>query len=80
MKKIFSLITFMVLVFFGTIYSQGWTNLGNFPDSLLKGNSAGHGVAVDPDGKIWFGFYGATDSIFVPDSAKYVPCSCYSCF
>ena len=54
-------------------YSYKWTNLGNFPDSLLKGNSAGHGVAVDPDGKIWFGFYGATDSIFVPDSAKYVP-------
>jgi hypothetical protein len=39
----------------------------------LKGNSAGHGVAVDPDGKIWFGFYGTTDSIFVPDSAKFVP-------
>ena len=70
MKKIFSLITFMVLVFFGTIYSQGWTNLGNFPDSLLKGNSGGHGIAVDPDGKVWFGFYGATDSIFVPDSGK----------
>jgi hypothetical protein len=70
MKKFFSLITFMVLVFFGTIYSQGWTNLGNFPDSLLKGNSGGHGIAVDPDGKVWFGFYGATDSIFVPDSGK----------
>ena len=72
MKKFFSLITFMVLVFFGTIYSQGWTNLGNFPDSLLKGNSAGHGVAVDPDGKVWFGFYGAVDSAFDASQNKYV--------
>ena len=70
MKKVFSLITFMVLVFFGTIYSQGWTPMGNFPDTTFKGNTGGHGVAVDPDGKIWCTFWGTTDSIFVPDSAK----------
>ena len=70
MKNFFSLITFMVLVFFGTIYSQGWTPMGNFPDTTFKGNTGGHGVAVDPDGKIWCTFWGTTDSIFVPDSAK----------
>ncbi|OGU98862.1 MAG: hypothetical protein A2455_02325, partial [Ignavibacteria bacterium RIFOXYC2_FULL_35_16] len=64
---------FMVLVFFGTIYSQGWTNLGNFPDSLFKGNSGGHGIAVDPDGKIWFGFYGTTDSVFDAFTATWKP-------
>lgn len=63
MKKIFSLVTFMVLVFFGTIYSQGWTPLGAFPDANFKGNTGAHGVAVDPDGKIWAGFFGVTDSI-----------------
>ena len=73
MKKFFSLIIFMVLVFFGTIYSQGWTNLGNFPDSLFKGNSGGHGIAVDPDGKIWFGFYGTTDSVFDAFTATWKP-------
>ena len=64
MKKIFSLVTFMVLVFFGTIYSQGWTPLGAFPDTTFKGNTGGHGVAVDPDGKVWCTFYGTTNSVF----------------
>jgi hypothetical protein len=71
MKKIFSLITLMVLVFFSTAYSQGWTNLGAFPDTSFKGSTGGHGIAVDPDGKIWFGFFGTSDSVFVPDSGKY---------
>jgi hypothetical protein len=66
MKKIFSLITVMVLVFFGTIYSQGWTSMGAFPDAsfMRAGSLGGHGVAVDPDGKVWCQFYGATDSVF----------------
>ncbi|HEX2867400.1 MAG TPA: T9SS type A sorting domain-containing protein [Ignavibacteriales bacterium] len=57
-----------------TSYSQ-WTKQGIFPPApdTLKGNSGGHGVAVDPDGKVWIAPYRPikTDSVLVPDSNKY---------
>jgi len=45
-------------------------NKTNFPNDTFTGNSGGHGIAVDPDGKIWFQFYGATDSIATPAGPK----------
>jgi hypothetical protein len=58
MKKIFSLITLMVLVFFGTVYPQ-WTYDGPWPDANYKGGT--HGIVVDPDGKIWTASYYRTN-------------------
>jgi len=54
MKNFFSLVTFMVLVFFGTVYPQ-WTYEGAWPDTNYKGGT--HGIAVDPDGKVWTASY-----------------------
>jgi DNA-binding beta-propeller fold protein YncE len=57
-----------------TSYSQ-WTKQGIFPPApdTLKGTSGGHGVAVDPDGKVWITPYRAfvKDTVFVADSNKW---------
>lgn len=72
MKKLFTTISLFVL-FSVSAFSQGWIYEGAFPDTNFKGFSGGHGVAVDPDGKVWITFYNPSDSIFVPDSGKNVP-------
>ncbi len=67
MKKLFTLIALMVLVSLGTVHSQTWVYQGAFPNaSFALNNPGGHGVAVDPDGKIWIANYYAVtgDSIF----------------
>ena len=66
MKKIFTLITLMVLVMISTSYSQ-WVYSGGFPsETFASNNPGGHAIAVDPDGKIWIGnYYNVTgDTIF----------------
>jgi len=35
----------------------------SFPDTSFKQGNAGHGIAVDPEGKVWIQRYGASDSI-----------------
>jgi hypothetical protein len=64
MKKLISLFAIVLFVAMGSAYAQGWTYLGAFPDDNFKGSTGGHGVAVDPDGKVWCEFYGTTDSLF----------------
>ncbi len=66
MKKIFTLITLMVLVTFGTMYSQQWVNTGGWPPTVIDNYNGVHGIAVDPDGRIWVANYTAVpgDSIF----------------
>lgn len=67
MKQFFTLITLLVIVSWGTAYSQGWTYSGGFPtEDFASNNPGGHAVAVDPDGKIWLGnYYNITgDTIF----------------
>lgn len=56
------LVSLFVLFAVGTAFSQYWTPMGNFPndDFKLAGSSGGHGIAVDPDGKVWFQPFGAT--------------------
>ncbi|MBN8588532.1 MAG: T9SS type A sorting domain-containing protein [Rhodothermia bacterium] len=55
-----------------------WTQAGAFPSATFptttnpKVNWDGHGVAVDPDGKIWYQPYYATDSTNVNWQAKKV--------
>ena len=75
MKKLVSLFALVFILAMGTSYAQSWTPLGNFPDDNFMGNTGAHGVAVDPDGKVWCIFYGATEKIFNGiDTCKY-PCS-----
>jgi len=66
MKKFFA--TVLVLFFLaGIALSQQYkyTFVKAFPDTIrAKGNTGIHGLAVDPEGKVWMQFYGATDSIF----------------
>jgi len=38
---------------------------GAFPDTGFKGPSGGHGVAVDPDGKVWIQAFTPPDSMMV---------------
>jgi len=67
MKKIFTLMAFLTLVSFSTVFSQAWVNQGGFPNGTFAANQpGGHAVAVDPDGKIWLGnYYNVTgDTIF----------------
>ncbi len=64
MLKTLSLTSIFVIISFFNVYSQNWVYSGNFPNDDFKGDVGGHGVAVDPDGKVWCTFYGATDSVF----------------
>lgn len=72
MKKFLTTLAFLAL-FSVSAFAQGWIYEGAFPDTNLKGGSGGHGIAVDPDGKVWIQLFGATDSLFVPDSNRYFP-------
>ncbi|MCX6152054.1 MAG: T9SS type A sorting domain-containing protein [Ignavibacteriales bacterium] len=50
MKRILSIFT--VLVMFVSISNAQWTNQGAWPNASLLGDGS-HGIAVDPDGKVW---------------------------
>lgn len=42
------------------------------PDSIKAAQNNGvHGIAVDPDGKVWVQPYDRTDSLFVPETGKF---------
>ncbi len=45
-----------------TVYNYKFSKA--FPDTGFKFANAGHGIAVDPEGKVWIQAYNATDSIF----------------
>lgn len=65
-KLLFSLVAVLLLTVTG--YSQ-WVNSGAWPDGSLLGQL--HGIAVDPDGKVWLGNFnpekylpsGSTDTV-----------------
>lgn len=78
MKKLLALVTMVLFMGMGTIFSQSWTPLGNFPNDTFMGGSGGHGIAVDPDGKVWFHFFGNTDSI--NNGTANVPTRVIHCF
>ncbi|HEX2963870.1 MAG TPA: T9SS type A sorting domain-containing protein [Ignavibacteriales bacterium] len=75
MKRLLFVVT-MLVAFSATSFSQ-WTltPFGKDIDTLKGSNSGAHGIAVDPDGKIWVAQYNVTaafrDSMFVADSNKY---------
>jgi len=62
-KKIFTVLA-IVLVFAPSIFAQ-WTYEGAWPDTSLKNGT--HGIAVDPDGKVWVSSY-FQESWVTPDN------------
>ncbi len=65
MKKIITVFLVIMLFAAGTAFAQ-WQFDSVFPPDTLAGGSGAHGIAVDPDGKIWVQLYGATDSVQTP--------------
>jgi hypothetical protein len=53
LKKIFTVLA--VILFIAPSLNAQWTNEGAFPDTSFKGGT--HGIAVDPDGKVWVSSY-----------------------
>lgn len=74
MKRLLFVVT-MLVAFSATSFSQ-WTMtpFGKAIDTLKGSNSGAHGIAVDPDGKIWVAQYNVTaefrDSMQVADSSN----------
>ena len=73
MKTILATVFTLALVWCFSAKAQ-WTYQGAWPDTSFKGGSGGHGVAVDPDGKVWMILFGNTDSIFDASSGTMRPC------
>jgi len=66
MKKFVSFL-FVLSLFLGAKSYAQWEYKGAFPDTSLKGSTGSHGIAVDPDGKVWIQLYAASDSILTGD-------------
>jgi len=71
MRKVFTVIIAFLIIFAVNGFAK-WQFVKNFPDDNFKkpAGSGSHGIAVDPDGKIWMMFYGNTDSLMKPDGGK----------
>ncbi len=78
MKKLSALLLFMLLT--SGAFAQGWTFNGYFPDTThYRFPSGGHGVAVDPYGRVWYApFSSAVDSIW--NGNAWVKCGALFCF
>ena len=64
MKK--GILTTIVLLLLCSVVSMAqWVNQGAWPDATVRGQM--HGVAVDPDGKVWAGNFGTVR--FLPPGA-----------
>lgn len=50
-----------------SVAAQNWMFDSAFPPDPALQFSSGHGVAVDPDGKVWVQYFSATDSVQVPE-------------
>ncbi len=59
MKRIFAF--FLLFILFSAMLQAQWVNQGAWPDTSLKGQM--HGVAVDPDGKVWASNYGSENYV-----------------
>src|SRR3990172_103061 len=76
MRRIFFCIVILLIVVSVVALAQAtrYTFVKNFPNDVFKtrgGNSA-HGVAVDPEGKIWFQPYDvAAESVLVASTGLY---------
>jgi hypothetical protein len=74
MSRVFTILAILLLLC-GVSFSQSqWQFVKNFPNDDFKVNTGCHGIAVDPDGKIWIQAYGATDSIVDATSGRKRAC------
>ncbi|MGH7495466.1 MAG: hypothetical protein ACREOO_24165, partial [bacterium] len=64
MAKFFTAFCIAILLCVGSASAQ-WQFVKNFPNDSFTGPSACHGLAVDPDGKVWIQIFGTSDSIEV---------------
>lgn len=69
MKKLLTVA--MLVCFVGAFAFAGWDSVGEFPDTTTYGKymASGHGLAVDPDGKIWHMSYYSADSVEIDTNA-----------
>ncbi|MCF8306929.1 MAG: T9SS type A sorting domain-containing protein [Ignavibacteriales bacterium] len=65
LKKLLTIFTFVALL--GTYSFAQWTNQGVWPDARV---GQAHGIAVDPDGKVWVVNFAADDSVFNAQGTK----------
>jgi hypothetical protein len=65
MKKLLTILALVAMVSsFSNAQQAGWTYKGIFPDAVSSLLGTGcHGVQVDPDGKVWFISYSASDTV-----------------
>jgi hypothetical protein len=59
MKQILTVL-FLLTLALSLTANAGWNFVKYFPDTTLQGYSGCHGIAVDPDGKVWIQLYGAS--------------------
>ena len=73
-RILFSVVILLIVV---SVVALGqatrYTFVKNFPNDAYRvpGGNAGHGVAVDPEGKVWFMPYDVSDSVLVASTGKY---------
>lgn len=72
------MVIFALVALFASVTNAQWTNEGAWPDSSQMG--ATHGIAVDPDGKIWWNSYyrglewiQGQDTVIAPGIVVYNP-------
>ncbi len=64
MFKFFLAAVAILLLVYSSGYAQ-WQFVKNFPNDDFKGGQGCHGLAVDPDGKIWIQLFAETDSVVI---------------
>lgn len=68
-KQLFTILALLALVI--TTTNAQWNSVGAFPDTTVKGQA--HGLAVDPDGKIWAAAWDNINHVVAPgDTVKKV--------
>lgn len=68
------LLTLATLVLAVPASAQDWQFANVFPPDTLETDGNGmHGIAVDPDGKVWMQPFGATDSVNVAELGGFQP-------
>ena len=70
MKKV--ILTIIAMMFISGVVFAQWDYVQNWPDDEFVAGSGQHGIAVDPDGKIWMQAFGFVpgDSVDTPGDVR----------
>ncbi len=74
MKHLFTALLALAVLLPAQNALAGWQFAKVFPDTAFKAPTGAHGIAVDPDGKVWIQAYNNSDSIFDATSGTFRPC------